>query len=50
MLNVNVNGKQINLKTIALWAAVISGGYTLGANYPDLNPAQLIPAATECVG
>jgi uncharacterized protein (DUF433 family) len=47
MLNVNINGKQINVKTILLWAAVISGGYTLGANYPDLNPAQLLPIC-EC--
>ena len=39
---------NINLKTIALWAAVISGGYTMGANYPDLNPAQLINLTTPC--
>jgi hypothetical protein len=48
MLNINVNGKQINLKTIALWAAVISGGYTLGANYPQLNPNQLLNLSNPC--
>lgn len=49
MLSVNVNGKQINLKTALTWAAIVFGGYAVGANYPQLNPAQLIPSAVECV-
>lgn len=48
MLNVNWNGQQLNIKKLLIGAAIIYGGYSIGANYPQLNPMQLIPDAVEC--
>jgi hypothetical protein len=45
LLDKNGNPLKINLKTILFAAAIGFGGFTGGANFPDLNPLNLFESS-----